>query len=120
MDESSYIRARLFDMLIGDWDRHEDQWRWAVFKEEDRTIYQPIPRDRDQVFPKYDGFLIKLIMKIPALRHMQNFSETIHNVKWFNMESYPLDLALTQSSNLDRKSTRLNSVTWPSRMPSSA
>ncbi len=100
MDESSYIRARLFDMLIGDWDRHEDQWRWAVFKEENRTIYQPIPRDRDQVFPKYDGFLIKLIMKIPALRHMQNFSETIHNVKWFNMESYPLDLALTQSSNL--------------------
>lgn len=101
MDEASYIRARLFDMLIGDWDRHQDQWRWAEFKEGENTIYQPIPRDRDQVFPKYDGFLIKLIMRIPALRHMQNFSETIRNVKWFNMEAYPLDLALLQSSTLD-------------------
>jgi len=35
VDESSYIRARLFDMLIGDWDRHEDQWRWALYKKED-------------------------------------------------------------------------------------
>lgn len=101
IDEASYIRARLFDMLIGDWDRHQDQWRWSVFKEDDRTIYRPIPRDRDQAFPKYDGFLIKLIMRIPALRHMQNFSETIRNVKWFNMESYPLDLALTQSAQLE-------------------
>src|SRR5690606_7482071 len=25
VDERSYIRARLFDMLIGDWDRHSDQ-----------------------------------------------------------------------------------------------
>jgi hypothetical protein len=28
-DEDEYIKARLFDMLIGDWDRHYDQWRWA-------------------------------------------------------------------------------------------
>ena len=32
VDESTYVRARLFDMLIGDWDRHQDQWRWAVFQ----------------------------------------------------------------------------------------
>lgn len=31
LDEVTYIRARIFDMLIGDWDRHSDQWRWAVF-----------------------------------------------------------------------------------------
>ena len=24
LDEEAYIKARLFDMLIGDWDRHED------------------------------------------------------------------------------------------------
>ena len=29
VDEKEYIKARLFDMLIGDWDRHSDQWRWG-------------------------------------------------------------------------------------------
>jgi hypothetical protein len=28
VDERAYARARLFDMLIGDWDRHDDQFRW--------------------------------------------------------------------------------------------
>ena len=33
VDDATYLRARLFDMVIGDWDRHVDQWRWAEFKE---------------------------------------------------------------------------------------
>src|SRR5690625_1867187 len=32
---------------------------------------------------------------------------------------HPLKLSLPIRDGLDRKSTRLNSVTWPSRMPSS-
>ncbi|MEX0747533.1 MAG: metallophosphoesterase, partial [Rhodothermales bacterium] len=31
VDERAFLRARLFDMVIGDWDRHKDQWRWAEF-----------------------------------------------------------------------------------------
>ncbi|AWA31460.1 metallophosphoesterase [Flavobacterium magnum] len=94
IDEKAYIRARLFDMLIGDWDRHYDQWRWGEYKEQDRIVYRPIPRDRDQAFTKYDGKLLWLVMKMPMLRHMQSFKDDIRNVKWFNMEAYPLDLAL--------------------------
>src|SRR5678816_534755 len=33
VDEKSFLKARLFDMLIGDWDRHEDQWLWASYKD---------------------------------------------------------------------------------------
>lgn len=98
VDEKMYIRARLFDMLLGDWDRHFDQWRWAEFEENGNVIYQPIARDRDQVFPKYDGFLLNILMRIPALRHMQPFTENIRNVKWFNMEPYPMDIAFTKNS----------------------
>lgn len=101
VDERSYIRARLFDMLLGDWDRHSDQWRWSEFTMGKNIIYKPIPRDRDQVFPKYDGLLISLIMHLPALKHMQNFGEDIRNVKWFNMEAYPLDLILTQEAQIN-------------------
>ena len=25
----------LIDILIGDWDRHVDQWRWAQFKDKE-------------------------------------------------------------------------------------
>lgn len=99
IDEKAYIRARLFDMLIGDWDRHYDQWRWGEYKEDGNVVYRPIPRDRDQAFSKYDGKLLHLLMKMPALRHMQSFRDDISNVKWFNMEAYPLDLALIRYSD---------------------
>jgi hypothetical protein len=32
VNEREVLRARLFDMLIGDWDRHDDQWRWLAKK----------------------------------------------------------------------------------------
>lgn len=98
VDENEYIKARLFDMLIGDWDRHYDQWRWAEYKIGNKIIYKPIPRDRDQAFSKYDGALLSLLMNIPSLRHMQSFKENIKNVKWFNREAYPLDVAFLKNA----------------------
>ncbi|WP_317235738.1 metallophosphoesterase [Aestuariivivens insulae] len=101
LDEAAYIRARLFDMLIGDWDRHEDQWRWAAFKENGKTIYRPVPRDRDQAFSVMaDGALLGFLTRIvPALRLMQSYDEEIRSVKWFNLEPYPLDMALINRSD---------------------
>ena len=100
VDEAAYIRARLFDMLIGDWDRHEDQWRWAKFKEGKKTIYRPMPRDRDQAFSiMADGTLLGFATKIvPALRLMQSYDEELKSPKWFNLEPYPLDVALINQS----------------------
>ncbi|WP_192499834.1 metallophosphoesterase [Flavobacterium sp. PL002] len=98
VDQDEYIKARLFDMLIGDWDRHYDQWRWGEYKVGDKVIYKPIPRDRDQAFSKYDGTLLSILMNIPALRHMQSFKKDIKNVKWFNREAYTLDLAFLKTA----------------------
>ncbi|OEK07814.1 phosphoesterase [Flavivirga aquatica] len=100
LDEAAYIRARLFDMLIGDWDRHEDQWRWAVFKEKGKTVYRPVPRDRDQAFSiMADGALLNVTTTIvPALRLMRSFDEELKSPKWFNLEPYPLDMALINQS----------------------
>ena len=101
LDETAYIRARLFDMLIGDWDRHEDQWRWAKFKEDGKTIYRPMPRDRDQAFSiMADGALLSFATKVvPALRLMQSYEEELKSPKWFNLEPYPLDVALINQSD---------------------
>ena len=98
IDAQAYIRARLFDMIIGDWDRHVDQWRWAEFKENKKVIYRPVPRDRDQVFSKMgDGLLMGVATRIiPGLRLMEGFKEEIRSVKGFNSspKTYALDLAL--------------------------
>jgi len=102
IDEGAYIRARLFDMVIGDWDRHIDQWRWAVFEEDGMKTYRPIPRDRDQVFSIMgDGALMNIATRmIPALRLMEGFDGGIRSVKGFNASPYALDVALLTESDL--------------------
>lgn len=52
---NEFLRARLFDLLIGDWNRHEDNWKWAEFEEEGIKYLRPIPRDRDNAFSLIDG-----------------------------------------------------------------
>jgi hypothetical protein len=59
IDARAFLRARLFDFFIGDWDRHANQWRWA--KLPGKTDWQPIPEDRDWAFANYEGLLISLI-----------------------------------------------------------
>jgi Calcineurin-like phosphoesterase len=102
IDEKAYIRVRLFDMILGDWDRHADQWRWAKFKEADSTYYRPIPRDRDQAFPKYGGALLSLLMNVPPLRYMRPYSDDVPNVKWQMKQGYTQDVAfITKSTEQD-------------------
>jgi len=113
LDEKAYIRARLFDMLIGDWDRHEDQWRWAIFKEGEQTIYRPVPRDRDQAFSIFsDGILLNIATRIiPTLRLMQSYEEELNSTKWFNLEPYPLDMALITTAKKSDWDTQVNLIT---------
>lgn len=75
LDYSAIARARAFDILLGDWDRHDDQWRWKQEKRADgRTYYTPIPRDRDQVFSHYDGLFLGLARRIiPDIRPLEPF-----------------------------------------------
>jgi len=89
IDQKFTVRSRLFDMVIGDWDRHEDQWRFASFKtEKGTTYYRPIPRDRDQPFSKFDGVLIPLFkFYTPIVKNMQSMDYDIQNMKWYN--NYP-------------------------------
>jgi len=95
VDELAFLKARLFDMWIGDWDRHEDQWLWASFKKGDRTIYQPIPRDRDQAFSKLDGILPKASTQRWAIRKVKNFDYTIKDINGLNINGYLVDRNFT-------------------------
>jgi hypothetical protein len=58
VDARAFLSARLMDLFLGDWDRHRDQWRWARFGDAKPRLWVAIPRDRDQAFARYDGFLL--------------------------------------------------------------
>jgi len=100
-DEKLYIRARLFDMLIGDWDRHQDQWRWLAFKENGKKIYRPLPRDRDQSFSiMSDGALLgAAVSLIPGSRILRKYSDDLVDVKGTTVGRFPLDVEFIQKSD---------------------
>jgi hypothetical protein len=55
-DLRALLRARLLDIVVGDWDRHRKQWRWAKFP--GSPLWTPIPEDRDQAFSLYKGVML--------------------------------------------------------------
>lgn len=57
IDERALVRARLFDLMIGDWDRHAKQWGWIVVERDSVTTYVPLPTDRDNVFYNPGGLI---------------------------------------------------------------
>lgn len=91
IDQVAFIRARLFDMFVGDWGRHEDQWRWAIFEKDGEKVYKPIPRDRDQVYTKFDGVLLKLFLGTGGTDHLQTFDRTIYDIGRYNHSARNLD-----------------------------
>lgn len=60
-DAHAFLRARLMDVLLGDWDRHRGQWRWA--KLPTSNLWQPIPEDRDQAFVRFEGLFLSMFRK---------------------------------------------------------
>ncbi len=102
VDQVSFARARLFDMLIGDWDRHWDQWKWGLVEKGEKKIYEPIPTDRDQAFFKGNGILLKLVISASGIKFAQPFDYTIKNVATFNSAKNLLDRFFTNELTLDQ------------------
>ncbi|MFL5739206.1 MAG: hypothetical protein ACJ75B_03240 [Flavisolibacter sp.] len=91
MDQHDYIKTRLFDMLIGDWGRHPDNWRWARFDSGSFKLYRPVPKDRDQTYAKFEGFLLSFILGAVHLKQLQTFDGKIKNIEWYNYPALGLD-----------------------------
>ena len=56
VDDSALLRARIFDLWIEDWDRHNKQWRWL--RRGNDAAFEPLPEDRDQAFSRFSGLLL--------------------------------------------------------------
>ena len=101
VDARAYLKARLFDLFLGDFDRHKDQWQWA--KPEGSQLWLPVPEDRDQATAKYDGFVLWLIR--PSQPRLVDFNG-----------EFPKIIGLAWNSRfVDRR--HLSELDWPQWEP---
>ncbi|MGK7395877.1 MAG: hypothetical protein ACNS62_14960 [Candidatus Cyclobacteriaceae bacterium M3_2C_046] len=102
VDQKMFLKARLLDILVGDWDRHEDQWRWAEFEKEKGSLFKPVSRDRDKAFSIYDGLLPRLISKPWGLRKLSSFEKEYEDLLGLNYNARSIDRYLLNELSLDQ------------------
>jgi hypothetical protein len=96
-DQAAFIKARLFDMLIGDWDRHEGNWKWGIRRADAAQLFVPIPRDRDQAFYTHNGILIDRFLPLSGLSFMQHFDHFTKNINPLNKAAKSMDRFFTNA-----------------------
>ncbi|HEX2450266.1 MAG TPA: hypothetical protein VHJ69_03960 [Gemmatimonadales bacterium] len=60
IDAREYLAARLLDLYLNDWDRHEGNWLWVTSDTAQPYRWLAIPKDRDQVFASYGGVVLAI------------------------------------------------------------
>jgi hypothetical protein len=90
VDQQAYLRSRLLDNVIGDWDRHFDQWKWGTRDTGKGKLYYPVPRDRDQAFFNSEGLLLNYL-STNQLKYLQGFNKGFYSIKWLNWEARDQD-----------------------------
>ena len=93
-DSAVFLKARILDVFIGDWDRHGDQWRFQGEKNEYGWKYIPVPRDRDQVFYTNQGVFPYLESRPYVQPFFEGFNPKIRNTGTFLFTSTMLNARL--------------------------
>jgi hypothetical protein len=89
-DQHAVLKARLLDIVIGDFDRHFDQWKWGSADTGKGKVYYPIPRDRDQALFYSDGLLLKMISG-RAMPFLKGFRNNIPKINWLGYTARDFD-----------------------------
>lgn len=98
--QQDVLKARLLDILVADWDRHFDQWKWGEIDTGKGKIYYPIPRDRDQAYFRSNGALLWYIsqQRMPFLR---GFRSQITNINWLGFSARDFDRTFMNRLNAE-------------------
>ncbi len=98
IDSRAFLKARLFDLVVGNWDRHQGQWRWARIP--GRPQWVPLPEDADQAFTRYEGRAVGMVRSVVP-RFMRYTGE------------YPKRIEGLTTNNYDVTRWLLADVEWP-------
>lgn len=77
IDQNALVRARLFDLVIGDWDRHPKQWGWVIQQLGTNYNALPLPMDRDNAFFNLGGVVPTIIANRNFTPEMRPFKSEI-------------------------------------------
>lgn len=107
VDDKEYLKARLLDIYLGDWDRHSEQWLWAEYDLGQERSFEPIALNRDQAFCRFDGLVpwtaTKIVPEVVSCtpyyyrikkltwsgRHLdRSFLNSITKRKWDSLTNY--------------------------------
>jgi len=92
IDQMLFLKSRLFDLLINDWDRHAGQWNWLLQKDSNQKILKPLPRDRDNaLFLFDDGILPYLVSRWYGYPKFQSFHSYYEHVPGLLINSRFID-----------------------------
>ncbi|MBS1522506.1 MAG: BamA/TamA family outer membrane protein [Bacteroidetes bacterium] len=81
-DAKAFLKARCLDVLIGDWDRHDDNWRFTKEKDDKKRVYTPVPRDRDQAMYYNTGVVPWLASRDWVGPYLQTFGGKIRDIRY--------------------------------------
>ena len=94
-DSDKYVMARLLDMWISDWDRHQDNWKWLGYDNGKGVTYTPFPKDRDKAFSLFQG-LYQLLDWELFVKDRGRFRESYRSVKSLNFKARNMDRLLAR------------------------
>lgn len=100
VDQDLYIRERIFDMWVGDWNKTVENWVWQAHGVGDSVVYTPIVIDRNHAFTKVDGVLFKQMLKVLSLDFICDYDSLIlKETKKINKLGFALDMAVAGRSD---------------------
>ncbi len=111
VDKNIFLRARILDLFLGDWDRHDDQWRWVDMAKGKEKKYVVVPRDRDQVFHLTEGWLPKKLARPWKMPFLHHFDGEIKKANAFFYEGRNLNARLLTEFNLQQWQSITRDVT---------
>jgi hypothetical protein len=56
IDSRAFLRARLLDLFVENYDRRRSQWRWMRIA--GRPAWEPLPEDPDMAFVRHNGIVV--------------------------------------------------------------
>jgi hypothetical protein len=98
IDQPAVLNARLLDILIADFDRHADQWKWGTKDTGKGKLYYPVPRDRDQAFFKSDGLLVGYLSR-RRMAYLKGFTPRIKKINEFSFAARDFDRTFLNAIN---------------------
>jgi len=99
IDKETYIRSRLFDILIGDWNKIPENWTWEARNVGDSILFSPNVIDRSHAFTKVDGLFFGTMLSALSLPFIVDYEASAKKLKKGNGLALPLDKTLLNQTD---------------------